>query len=128
MKIKKVIYKPFVSTYVDGLPTFYIIKETFYFGFSFDYELIGRDVYGFEPFYSAEEMEERINYLNLKQKIMELVLFSLLGLIAVLFFVNHLFFGGKLLKRENTGWLVDVVKYGTIILVILILVKYVIYN
>ena len=26
---------------------------------------------------------------------MELVLFSLLGLVAVLFFVNHLFFGGK---------------------------------
>ena len=58
----------------------------------------------------------------------ELILFGLLGLIAVLFFVNHFFFGGKLLKRENTGWLVDVVKYGTIVLVILILVKYVIYN
>ena len=59
---------------------------------------------------------------------MELVLFSLLGLIAVLFFVNHFFFGGKILKRENTGILIDVVKYGTIVLVILILVKYVIYN
>ena len=58
----------------------------------------------------------------------ELILFGLLGLIAVLFFVNHFFFGGELLKRENTGWLVDVVKYGTIVLVILILVKYVIYN
>ena len=58
----------------------------------------------------------------------ELILFSLLGLIAVLFFINHLIFRGKLLKRENTGWLVDVVKYGTIVLVILILVKYVIYN
>ena len=58
----------------------------------------------------------------------ELILFSLLGLIAVLFFVNHLFFGGKILKRENTGILIDVVKYGTIVLVILILVKYVIYN
>ena len=57
---KKVIYKPFIASYVDELPTFYIIKETSYFGFSFDYELIGRDVYGFEPFYSAEEMEERI--------------------------------------------------------------------
>ena len=66
MKIKKVIYRPFIANYVDGFPTFYIIKETSYFGFSFDYELIGRDVYGFEPFYSAEEMEERINYLNLK--------------------------------------------------------------
>ena len=59
---------------------------------------------------------------------MELVLFSLLGLIAVLFFVNHFFFGGKILKRENTGILIDIVKYGTIVLVILILVKYVIYN
>ena len=59
---------------------------------------------------------------------MELVLFSLLGLIAVLFFVNHFFFGGKILKRENTGILIDIVKYGTIALVILILVKYVIYN
>ena len=58
----------------------------------------------------------------------ELILFGLLGLIAVLFFVNHFFFSGKILKRENTGWLVDVVKYGTIVLVILILVKYVIYN
>ena len=59
---------------------------------------------------------------------MDLILFGLLGLIAVLFFINHLFFGGKLLKRENTGWLVDVAKYGTIVLVILILVKYVVYN
>ena len=59
---------------------------------------------------------------------LELVLFSLLGLVAVLFFVNHLFFGGKLLKREKTGYLIDFVKWGTIVLVILILVKYVIYN
>ena len=58
----------------------------------------------------------------------ELILFSLLGLIAVLFFVNHFFFGGKILKRENTGILIDIVKYGTIILVLLILVKYVIHN
>ena len=59
---------------------------------------------------------------------MELVLFSLLGLIAVLFFVNHFFFGGKILKRENTGILIDIVKYGTIILVLLILFKHAIYN
>ena len=59
---------------------------------------------------------------------LELVLFSLLGLVAVLFFVNHLFFGGKLLKREKTGILIDFVKYGTIVLVILILVKYAFYN
>ena len=59
---------------------------------------------------------------------MELVLFSLLGLIAVLFFVNHLFFGGKLLKREKTGYLIDFVKWGTIALVILILVKHALYN
>ena len=65
MKIKKVIYRPLEFTILDGLPTYYIIKETSYFGFSFDYELIGRDVYSFEPFYSAEEMEERINYLNI---------------------------------------------------------------
>ena len=64
MKIKKVIYKPFIANYVDGLPTFYIIKETSYFGFSWSFELIGRDRFGFEPFYSAEEMEERINYLK----------------------------------------------------------------
>ena len=59
---------------------------------------------------------------------MELVLFSLLGLVAVLFFVNHLFFGGKLLKREKTGILIDIVKYGIIALAILILVKYAFYN
>ena len=59
---------------------------------------------------------------------MELVLFSLLGLIAVLFFVNHLFFGGKILKKENTGILIDIVKYGTIILVLIILFKYAFYN
>ena len=58
----------------------------------------------------------------------ELILFGLLASIAVLFFANHLLFGGKLLKRENTGWLVDVAKYGTIALVILILVKYAFYN
>jgi len=66
MKIKKVTYSPFIANYIDELPTFYIIKETSYFGFSLFYEMIGRDVYGFEPFYSVEEMEERINYLNLK--------------------------------------------------------------
>ena len=65
MKIKKVIYKPFIANYVDGLPTFYIIKETSYFGFSWSFELIGRDRFGFEPFYSAEEMEERIKLLNI---------------------------------------------------------------
>ena len=59
---------------------------------------------------------------------LELVLFSLLGLVAVLFFVNHLFFGGKLLKREKTGILIDIVKYGTIILVLIILFKYAFYN
>lgn len=58
----------------------------------------------------------------------ELILFGLLASVSVLFFVNHLLFGGELLKRENTGWLVDVVKYGTIVLVILILVKYALYN
>ena len=63
---KKVIYRPFITNYVDGFPTFYIIKETSYFSFSFDYELIGRDRFGLEPFYSAEEMEERVKYLNLK--------------------------------------------------------------
>ena len=58
----------------------------------------------------------------------ELILFSLLGLIAVLFFVNHFFFGGKILKKENTGILIDIVKYGTIILVLIILFKYAFYN
>ena len=59
---------------------------------------------------------------------MELILFSLLGLVAVLFFVNHFFFGGKILKKENTGILIDIVKYGTIILVLIILFKYAFYN
>ena len=65
LKNKEVVYYPIVHSFEDGLPTYYIIKETYYFGFSFDYELIGRDVYGFEPFYSAEEMEEMVSYLNL---------------------------------------------------------------
>jgi hypothetical protein len=56
---------------------------------------------------------------------LELVLFSLLGLVAVLFFVNHLFFGGKLLKREKTGYLIDFVKWGTIALVLIISARYV---
>ena len=58
----------------------------------------------------------------------ELILFGLLGLIAILFFVNHFFFGGKILKKENTGILIDIVKYGTIILVLIILFKYAFYN
>ena len=58
----------------------------------------------------------------------ELILFSLLGLIAVLFFINHFFFGGKILKKENTGILIDIVKYGTIILVLIILFKHAFYN
>ena len=66
LKNKEVVYFSIVYSFEDGLPTYYIVKETFYFGLSFDYELIGRDRFGLEPFYSAEEMEERINYLNLK--------------------------------------------------------------
>lgn len=65
LKNKEVVYYPIIHGLEDGLPTYYIIKETFYLGFSFDYELIGRDRFGLEPFYSVEEMEERINYLNL---------------------------------------------------------------
>ena len=59
---------------------------------------------------------------------LEIILFGLLALVAVLFFVNHLFFGGKLLKREKTGYLIDFVKYGTIILVVIIIGKYVFGN
>ena len=66
LKNKEVVYYPIVHSFEDGLPTYYIVKETYYFGFGFDYELIGRDRFGLEPFYSVEEMEERINYLNLK--------------------------------------------------------------
>ena len=59
---------------------------------------------------------------------LELVLFTLLGLVAFLFFLNHLVFKGKLLKRENTGYLIDFVKYGTIALVVIIIGKYVFGN
>ena len=55
----------------------------------------------------------------------ELVLFGLLASVMVLFFVNHLLFGGKLLKREKTGYLVDFVKWGTILLVLIISARYV---
>ena len=60
LKNKEVVYYPIVHSIEDGLPTYYIVKETYYFGFSFDYELIGRGRFGLEPFYSAEEMEERV--------------------------------------------------------------------
>ena len=66
LKNKEVVYYPIVYNFEDGLPAYYIVKETYYFGFSFDYELIGRDRFGLEPFYSVEEMEERINYLKFK--------------------------------------------------------------
>ena len=66
LKNKEVVYYPIVHSFEDGLPTYYIVKETYYFGFSLFYELIGRDRFGFKPFYSVEEMEERINHLNLK--------------------------------------------------------------
>jgi hypothetical protein len=56
---------------------------------------------------------------------LELVLFGLLASVMVLFFVNHLFFGGKLLKREKTGYLIDFVKWGTILLVLIISARYV---
>ena len=59
---------------------------------------------------------------------LELILFGLLASVAVLFFVNHLFFGGELLKRENTGYLIDFVKYGTIALVLIIAIRYVFFN
>ena len=66
MKIKKVIYRPIVAKYVDGLPVFWLIKETSYFGFSLFYELIGQDRNGEIPFQTVEELEERVKYLNLK--------------------------------------------------------------
>ena len=65
MKIKTVKYEPLIANYIDGLPTFWIVKETSYFGISLFFELIGRDRYGEQPFLSVEEMEERIKYLNL---------------------------------------------------------------
>ena len=65
MRFKTIKYEPLIANYEDGLPTYYIVKETSFLGFSLFFELIGRDVYGFEPFYSAEEMEERIELLNI---------------------------------------------------------------
>ena len=65
MRFKTIKYEPLIANYEDGLPTYFIIKETSYFGFSWDFELIGRDRSGTEPFLSIEEMEERIKYLNL---------------------------------------------------------------
>ena len=65
MKFKTVKYEPLISKYIDGLPTYFIIKETSFLGFSWDFELIGRDRHGTEPFLSIEEMEERIKYLKL---------------------------------------------------------------
>ena len=59
---------------------------------------------------------------------LEIILFTLLGLVAVLFFLNHLVFKGKLFKKENTGYLLDFVKYGTIALVLIIIGKYVFGN
>lgn len=57
----------------------------------------------------------------------ELVLFGLLASIITLFFINHSFFNGKLLKKD-TGYFMDFIKYGIIILVLIITVKYVFYN
>ena len=59
---------------------------------------------------------------------LELILFVAIGAICVLFFVNHLFFKGQLLKREKSGWLIDVAKYGIILLVLIIAVKNVFFN
>ena len=65
MRFKTIKYEPLIANYEDGLPTYFIIKETSYFGISLFFELIGRDRYGEQPFLSIEEMEERIKYLNL---------------------------------------------------------------
>lgn len=54
---------------------------------------------------------------------LELILFVAIGAICVLFFVNHLFFKGELLKREKTGYLIDIVKYGFFLLLIVIFVR-----
>ena len=59
---------------------------------------------------------------------LEIILFTLLGLVAILFFLNHLVFKGKLFKKENTGYLIDFAKYGTIALVLIIIGKYVFGN
>ena len=65
LKNKEVVYYPIVYNFEDGLPAYYIVKETYYFGFSFDYELIGRDRFGLEFVFSVEEKEERIKLLNI---------------------------------------------------------------
>jgi hypothetical protein len=53
----------------------------------------------------------------------KLVLFGLLGIVAIFFFINHAVFKGKLFEEQNRGYLVDFAKYGTIALVIIILVN-----
>ena len=53
----------------------------------------------------------------------KLVLFGLLGIVAIFFFINHAVFKGKLFDNNNRGYLIDFVKYGTIALVIIILIN-----
>jgi hypothetical protein len=65
MKIKTVKYEPLITKCIDGLPTFWLVKKTYYFGWEFDFEYIGRDRYGREPFLTIEEMEEKIKQLGL---------------------------------------------------------------
>jgi len=53
----------------------------------------------------------------------KLVLFGLLGLVAIFFFINHAVFKGKLFQSNNRGYLIDFMKYGTILLVIIIMLN-----
>lgn len=53
----------------------------------------------------------------------ELILFGLLALIAIVFFMNNAFFKNEYI-RKNGGFLIDFAKYGTILLVLIILIRY----
>lgn len=61
--MKKVTYEIIEDKWEDGLPTFYILKSVFIFGFHFYGQLIGqngKDV-AFQDYESAEEYLKLIN-------------------------------------------------------------------
>lgn len=58
MKIKEIKYTPIIDNYVDGIPTYWLMKEEIYFGISWCYSLIGQEGKDSVPFQTLENLNQ----------------------------------------------------------------------
>ena len=62
--MRKVIYTIIEDKFEDGLPTFFVLKSVFYFGFNTIGQLYGEDNSSDIPFQTLEQAEEFLKLLK----------------------------------------------------------------